>query len=398
MEKLNTPKSKKSGNKKILIIGAILYIVSSFASFVLFSSMGGAGGSSSVPKVVKTSSGKLMFDDSLPKTESCPLNGAMYSKQQKNWWEDHGPLGVMIENHTESRPQSGISFGDVVYEAMAEGGITRFLVVYYCQDAEVVGPVRSARTYFIDFLSEYGPFPLYAHVGGANTPGPANALGQIEDYGWGGYNDLNQFSIGFPVFLRDYDRLGRTVATEHTMYSSTTKLWDYAKKNRDLSNVDSEGAKWNEDFISYKFKDDAAAQARPASQAIGYNFWDGYADYHVDWAYNKTSNTYMRSNGGEPHVDLVTKKQLSAKNVVILYMKESRANDGYEGNLHMLYGTKGTGNATIFMDGKEINGTWSKRSRTDHLYIKDNRGQDIEFNRGQIWFSVVSPTTDVTVN
>ncbi len=78
-------------------------------------------------------------------------------------------------------------------------------------------------------------------------------------------------------------------------------------------------------------------------------------------------------------------------------MKESRANDGYEGNLHMLYGTKGTGNAKIFMDGQEIDGTWSKKNRTAHLFIKDKRGKDIEFTRGKIWFEVVSPTTDIVV-
>jgi len=364
----------------------------------LFSNIGGGiGQNEDVPQPVKTASGKLLFDPELPKTESCPINGAMYSKQQKAWWEKHGPLGVMIENHVEARPQSGLSFADTVYEAIAEGGITRFLAVYYCQDAEFVGPVRSARTYFLDFMSEYGPFPLYAHVGGANTPGPANALGQIEDYGWGNYNDLNQFSIGFPVFVRDYDRLGRTVATEHTVYSSTTKLWDYAKAKRKLTQVDTEGTKWNEDFISYEFKDDAASGARPASQMITYNFWEGYNDFQVDWTYDPTTNSYLRSNGGKPHTDLVTKKQIASKNVVVLLMNESRANDGYEGNLHMIYGTKGTGDALIFQDGKKIEGTWSKKSRTDRLLIKDARGKDVEFNKGQIWFSVVAPDTEILV-
>lgn len=393
---------KKDTNKmnlKIIIVGVVVYIVASIVSFMAFSHFGGGFASITTPVVAptKTSSGKLVFDDSLPKTEACPINGVMYSKQQRAWWETHEPLGVMIENHTDARPQSGISYADVVYEAIAEGGITRFLNIFYCQDADVVGPVRSARTYFVDFLSEYGSFPLYAHVGGANSDGQADALGQIESYGWDGVNDLNQFSIGFPVFLRDYDRLGRTVATEHTMYSSTTKLWDYAKSNRKITNENSKGISWTEGFTPYTFKDDAALPARPASQTVSFDFWDGYGDYSVSWAYDKTGNKYLRSNGGKPHVDLDTKQQLSAKNVVILFMKESRANDGYEGNLHMLYGTKGTGNATIFMDGNKIDGTWSKKSRTAHLYLKDKRGQDIPLDRGKIWFEVVSPTTTISV-
>lgn len=390
-------KNKNTMNRKLLITAVIVYIASALGSFILFNQSGLGGSIAPVAAPKKTADGKLLFDPNLPKTEPCPLNGALYSKQQKAWWEKHGPLGVMIENHLEARPQSGLTSADIVYEVIAEGGITRFLAVYYCNDAEFVGPVRSARTYFIDFLSEFGSFPLYAHVGGANTPGPANALGQIEDYGWGGYNDLNQFSIGFPVYLRDYDRLGRTVATEHTVYSSTTKLWDYAEEKRKLTNEDEEGTKWNDNFTAYAFKDDVTANARPASQTISYEFWDGHADYAVTWTYDKASNTYKRTNGGKPHTDLNNKQQIASKNIVILFMRESRANDGYEGNLHMLYGTKGTGNAKIFIDGEEIDGTWSKRSRTEHLFIKDNRGQDIKLNRGQIWFSVVSPTTDITV-
>lgn len=399
MREEEVKQKRSNANARLVITGVIVYVASALVSFILFSRFGTnfSSVSSPVPQPVKTSSGKLVFDQALPKTEECPINGVKYSKQQRAWWEKHEPLGVMIENHEEARPQSGMTFADITYEAIAEGGITRFLNIFYCQDAEVVGPVRSARTYFVDFVSEYGSFPLYAHVGGANSDGPADALGQIESYGWAGVNDLNQFSIGFPVFLRDYDRLGRTVATEHTMYSSTTKLWDYASKNRKITDVNSEGEKWTKNFTPYTFKDEASASTRPASQSISFDFWDGYDAYGVGWAYDKSTNSYLRSNGGKPHTDLVTKQQLATKNIVILFMKESRANDGYEGNLHMLYGTKGTGTAKIFMDGTEVDGTWSKKNRTAHLYIKDKRGKDIEFNRGRIWFEVVSPTTDIAV-
>src|SRR3989338_101365 len=175
-----------------------------------------------------------------PKNQTCPLNGLAYTTTEKNLWEKRRPLTVMIENHQEARPQSGITSADIVYEAVAEGGITRFLAIYHCQNFAQVGPVRSARTYFLDWISEYVDSPLYVHVGGANTPGPANALGQIEDYGWGAYNDMNQFSIGFPTFWRDYNRLGRPVATEHTMYSTTDKLWKAAKE-RGLSAKSKDG-------------------------------------------------------------------------------------------------------------------------------------------------------------
>lgn len=341
------------GNNKLLIIiaGIGIYLLSTGISYSLFAKSSTTTAVTPVDTKKTNAYGALEFDNSGPKTEECPLNGAMYSKQQRDWWEKHRPLGVMIENSVDARPQSGLSFADVVYEALAEGGITRFMGVFYCQDAGIVGPVRSARTYFLDEISEYGAYPLYAHVGGANTPGPADALGQIVDYGWNTYNDLNQFSIGFPTYKRDEGRLGHPVATEHTMYSTTNGLWAVAAQ-RGLTDKDKDGDAWDEDFVKWSFKDDAAVANRPASQKISMNFWSGNPDYDVTWTYDKTTNTYARTNGGKPHIDNNTKKQLSPKNIVILYMKESRANDGYEGNLHELFGTKGTGQAVVFQEEK----------------------------------------------
>jgi len=388
-------------NKKVtVLLGIAIYLISTGVSYSFFTSgvlPVGPSSDSSKPKIINTGNDyeALEFDQNKPKTEECPLNGVKYSKDQKKWWEKHRPLGVMIENHSEARPQSGIYFADVVYEVVAEGGITRTLSVFYCQDAGIVGPVRSARTYFLDFISEYGDHPLYAHVGGANTPGPANALGQISEYGWAQYNDLNQFSIGFPTFRRDETRLGHEVATEHTMYSTTSRLWDEAK-DRGLTEKDKKGKKWDDNFVSYSFKDDEPETKRPEAQSVQVDFWDGPA-YSVEWKYDKATNAYLRNNGGEPHMDRNTKKQLSAKNIIVLFMRESRANDGYEGNLHMLYGTKGSGKAAIFMDGKQIKGTWKKKDREARMIIYDNTGDEIKFNRGQIWFEVQPPDGVVTV-
>lgn len=383
----------------LIITAIVVYIASTGLSYFLFSKQSSASSLTDSGKSGNAMAGKTNNDyDALTftgeKTEPCPLTGELFPKDQKAWWEKHRPLGVMIENSTDARPQSGISFADVTYEAVAEGGITRTLNVYYCQDAGIVGPVRSARTYFLDFISEYTEYPLYAHVGGANTPGPANALGQIGDYGWNGYNDLSQFSIGFPTFRRDESRLGRQVATEHTMYSVTNKLWDVGKE-RGLTEVDKEGAKWDENFVPYTFKDDAPAGSRPSSQTVTIE-WNDPA-YTAEWSYDKVKNIYLRDNGGEPHLDRNTKQQLSAHNLVVLFMKESRANDGYEGNQHMLYGTKGTGKASIFIDGKEIKGTWKKADRESRTIISDESGKEVKFNRGKIWFTVQATTNEITV-
>ncbi len=379
-----------SRNKIIIILlGLGLYFLSTGASYFYFAKASQGPLSSPLPPPTAGTNGSVMFDTSLPKTQACPLNGVLYSKQQEAWWQKHRPLGVMIENHVDARPQSGLSGADVVYEAVAEGGITRFLSVFYCQDAGQVGPVRSARTYFIDFVSEYGSSPLYAHVGGANQPGPADALGQLGDYGWAGYNDLNQFSIGFPTFWRDYDRLPN-VATEHTMYSSVDKLWDYAATTRKLTNVDENGKAWDTNFVQYQFSDDAPASARPTSQTMHLEFWQSAgSDYFVDWAYDPKTNLYKRSVGGKPHIDKDTGKQLAAKDVVVLEMVEANANDGYVANDHLLYRDKGTGKAVVFKDGKRIDATWSKASRTARTIIRDLSGNEIKFNRGLMWFEIL---------
>jgi len=383
-------------NKIVVIVSVVIvYLLSTGVSYLFFAkTSSGNTLTSPLPAPTTSANGNLVFSDNLPKTEACPINGVLYSKQQEQWWQKHRPLGVMIENSIDARPQSGLSGADTIYEAVAEGGITRFLAIFYCQDAGQVGPVRSARTYFVDFVSEYADYPLYAHVGGANQPGPADALGQIDTYGWTDYNNLDQFSIGFPTFWRDYNRLPN-VATEHTMYSSIDKLLDYAKTNRKLTNVDENGKSWDTNFVPYTFTNDALLSQRPASQSIHLEFWESAGSgYFVDWTYNPKTNLYARVNGGNPHMDKDTGKQLTAKNVVVLEMVEDDANDGYVANDHLLFEDLGTGKAIVFKDGKEIKGTWEKDKRTSRTIVSDISGNEIKFDRGLIWFEIL-PTDGV---
>jgi hypothetical protein len=370
----------------------IIYLIFAGASYLFFSNNSVTEVKTSAPAV--GTSGDLTFDNTLPKTEACPMNGTLYSKQQRDWWEKHRPIGIMVENHAEARPQSGLSSADVIYEAVAEGGITRFLSIFYCKSAEEVGPIRSARTYFLDFISEYGSSPLYAHVGGANQDGPADALSQIEDYGWADVNDMNQFSIGYPTFWRDYDRLGHVAATEHTMYSTTEKLLQFAATNRKLKVEDKNGIPWTKGFVQYDFKEDVPTSQRPTSQIVHLEFWTTDPAYAVDWIYDPVTNIYKRNNGAVAHIDRNTGKQLTTKNIVILKMIESHANDGYENNQHLLYKTKGSGKATIFMDGKQITGTWRKDSRTARTLLFDGTGSPVKLDRGTIWFEIL-PTDGI---
>lgn len=378
-------------NKKIAyVIVFVLFILSTVTTYSFFSTESSQFFLSPIsyqpPKSGNGANETAAVNE--PKTEECPLNGKMLSKSQKNVWEKQRPLGVMIENHKEARPQSGLSSADIVYEVVAEGGITRFLAIFYCQDASYVGPVRSARIYFLKLLEGYGEYPLYAHVGGANTPGPADALGYINTLEWSSYNDLNQFSVPFPYFWRDYERLPSR-ATEHTVYSSTKKLWQYARDKRDLSNIDQKGVQWDKNFSNWKFEDDAKIDDRGTVIKIDFGFWDNLAsDFSVVWNYNKSTNSYKRVNGGEPHIDKNTGKQLEAKNVVVVFAKESPANDGYEGG-HLLYKVVGSGDMLFFKNGQVVKGTWGRDTEEDQIKFFDSSDKEISIVRGQVFIEIL---------
>lgn len=389
--------------KKILtiLLGLGIYLLSTGISYATFNYIGQSGSIFTSPlpdgkgdDQKGSSSRKALIDVSGAKSATCPLNGASYTKAEQNIWETRRPLAVMIENHLESRPQSGLSDSDIIYEAVAEGGITRFMAIFYCKASaydSILGPVRSARTYFLDWASEYN-FPLYVHVGGANAPGPANALGQINTYGWGGSNDMNQFSIGYPTFWRDYERLGRTVATEHTMYSTTEKLWAIGEK-REYTSIDPDGEEWLDDYDSWSFVKKEADEKGTVS-TISYNFWED-ENYLVSWQYDQETNQYKRSNSGKTHMDMNLDEQLTTKNLILQFVTERKANDGYPGNVHLLLGTTGKGKAFIVKDGELIEGTWGKSSRLKKTTFYDGSGKEVKFNPGRIWISVLPVGTKV---
>lgn len=339
----------------------------------------------------------------LPKTEECPLNGAMYTKAEKEIWETRRPIAAIVENNADSRPPSGLSKADVVYEVVSEGGITRFLPVFYCGAAaeEVkIAPVRSARIYFIDYASEYGDRPIFMHVGGANdfsgsgdTTREVRALEYLESIGWReprGNDFDTTYDSGFPVFWRNYERLGRPVATEHTMMASLDAAYEEAAK-RGFAFKDAKGVAWDKKFVSWRFED-GRTPSEPSVTEISFAFWSNKPDYNVEWKYDTGNNQYLRFNAGKEHVDLENKTQLSAKNLVILFAKEKGPVDR---NLHMFYTTVGTGKALIFQNGGVIEGTWQKEARTSRTKFFDKSGKEVSFVRGAIWIEVVPVGNEV---
>ncbi len=348
----------------ILIISIGLFLIISFGIGLYFLL--------SEDPVVKTNIEITKKKQEAPKAElfESPINGIL---TEKTIAEKH-PLAVVIENHPDARPQSGLAQSDIVYEAIAEGGITRFLSIFGTNEAEKAGPVRSARTFFVDWAHGYNAY--LAHVGGN-----MDALDKIKAEKT---LDLDQFA--YPSSYRREYAAG--LATEHTMYTSTIKLREQASKN---------GYSTANNFNLWKFKDDPKDEEKnllAENQKINVDF--SSPQYLVSFAYDKATNSYKRSLAGKPHNDKLTKAQINPKNIIVMTVKRkpvvTRINEaGY------LMTTIGSGKAQIFLDGKSILGTWKKQSEADRESFYDEKGQEIVFNRGQFWICVIPPESTVTV-
>jgi len=310
------------------------------------------------------------------------------------------PVAIIVENYAGIRPQSGLADANIVYEALAEGGITRFLAVFYCGAAAGslepynIGPVRSARTYFLDWASEYGDYPLYNHVGGAGQCNDstvyedAKALCQISEYGWkdkGSWGDMDQFALPYTACRREPERTGQTRATEHTLYCNNFNLWEIAAQRGLTNKTQKTGNSWDENFRSWPFKEEANLNDR-GEISPKFSFWNSQSAYDVSWQYNKEKNIYERLNGGQPHKDFLSDQQLTAKVVVVQFAREQGSVDEHK---HLIYQTTGSGQAIVFQDGQVIKGTWKKESRLARTRFFDGSGREIRFNRGQIWIEVL---------
>lgn len=403
-------------NPKILKISTYLglFLLISGASYFIFGNILPVTtkittSSTVTPTSVNQKTGFIQFSG--PKTVACPINGELHTAEEQAIWSTRRPLEVMIESHVDARPQSGLQNADIVYETVAEGGITRFMGVFYCNalagsaNKYDVGPVRSARTYFLDLASEYADYPLYAHVGGANCSGGdaasanatncstdkrAQALEQISKYGWtnqGTWGDLNQFSLSYQACRREPERTGTEKATEHTMYCSTTELWKVAA-SRGLTNLTvtkNNNVSWDKNYRPWTFKQAESPSSTPTI-SISFDFWPGYKDYSVTWTYDATANRYLRTNGGQKQIDFNTGEQLYTKNLVIQYAKETRSIDEHG---HLLYGLIGTGSGMLYQNGNKQDITWSKINRVSRTIFKTKDGKEVNFIPGIVWVEIL---------
>jgi len=280
---------------------------------------------------------------------------------------DKRVLAVVIENSPEARPQSGYNDADIVYETLAEGGITRTLALFQSKSSKEIGPVRSARDYFIEWLSEFNG--IFAHVGGS-TP----ALAIISS---AKIPDLNQFYNG-SYYWRSNNRYA-----PHNVYTTTEKLYAAATAN----SLSTTGAP-----KPLSFKKETDEKDRPASQVVTVNFSGPL--FQVVYRYDPKTNTYARSNAGVAFKDANTGVQIAPKNVIVEYTSVVPYinEDGAQG-VHI--GTT-SGRGVFFQDGIATEITWSKSSRSARTIYKDVSGKEMQFNRGQTWIEVAPADMPVT--
>lgn len=299
-----------------------------------------------------------------------PLTGILYTKEDATPWVDNRPLAVMINNHVDARPQSGLIDTDLVYEMVAEGGITRYLAFFLTNTPTKIGPVRSTREYYLVLVKELGDAMLM-HIG--YSP---QALIDIETW------PVRSLSRGGATFWRD---LSRNVAIEHTAYVNGV---DLRKKGDELG--------WSgfHSFDVWKFKDDASKyNSLTAANNISVDFWYK-GDYSVNWKYDPSTNSYLRflgydeKNNPIPHIDNETKKQITAKNVIVQFATEISIPGDEKHRLD--YQLIGSGTGYVFEDGRVISITWSKAERDARTKFYDLNGGEVEFNRGNFWIEIVA--------
>lgn len=278
------------------------------------------------------------------------------------------PLAIMIENSPAARPQSGLDKADVVYEMLTEGAITRFMGIYYGSDAKEVGPVRSARSYFIERALEYDA--IYAHAGGSPEA-------KVDLKRWK-VADLDEFANA-KAYYRSKQR-----KAPHNLYTNTLQLWPYALEDKGFSK--------EVDIPRIEFlRPEETLEGGQEAEELTINYPSGFSV--VDWKYRSSEGEYLRFQGKKAQVEKGSGKQLSARNIILQYVNTKVVDD--EGRLEMQM--IGSGKGMLFTEGKAYELEWSKKSLRSATEFTFTNGDQIKLNPGQTWIQVVTKKTKVDI-
>ncbi len=303
--------------------------------------------------------------DVVPPVATCayrhPLTGACLERDPYD-----GALppvyAVMVENSRDAWPQAGLLESFLVFEVPTEANIPRLLAFYHGIDASVdrIGPVRSARPYFIDLATPFQS--LYAHVGG--SPAAVADLKTTTDV-----LNLDEMANQYQ-FWRDSSR-----AMPHNVYTATDLL------AQGLTKRYPEKTEWS--YPTYTFKDDA-----PSGLAQDVIVEFGAPSYQVTWRYEAERNQYLRWHNSSEHTT-EDGHTIAANNVVVMSAEIAVLDN--VGRLDIE--TVGEGEARVMQDGRIIQSTWKRASVDELVRFYDESGAEIALNGGATWIEIV-PTLD----
>jgi len=279
---------------------------------------------------------------------------------------------IMLENSPDARPQSGLKEAGVVYEAIAEGGITRFLALYQESKPELIGPVRSLRPYYVDWAAPYDA--SIAHIGGSYK-----ALQEVRN---GNYRDIDQF-FNADTYWRSTDRYA-----PHNVYTNFKNL-DELNNKKGYKTSTFNG--FPREKVTKNPETNIKKDQKIYPTATNIDITISSATYNVNYTYDAENNNYKRSQGGEPHTDREKGQITPDVAIAIKIPTELGFEDGYREQMQ----TTGSGEAYIFQNGVAIQGTWKKVGTKDQIQFLDKEGKVIKLVRGQTWITAIP--TDQTV-
>jgi Protein of unknown function (DUF3048) N-terminal domain/Protein of unknown function (DUF3048) C-terminal domain len=305
-----------------------------------------------------------------PSLVPAPLTGRLVSPAAAQ----RHPIAVMIDDLSPARPQSGFSAASIVWQAPAEGGIPRYMMVFQENIPTDVGPVRSSRYYYIAWAAELRA--LYAHAGGSpqalatlRAKGQGQLVYNADEFRWGG--SFRRVTTRFPP---------------HNLYTTGKQL-------RAL--VAATGASDGRIRWPWRFAPDAPLGQRP----IGGRIQVSYLANTIRYDYDRLSNTYRRSvTGDKKQIDAATKARVAPKNVIVMQMHFGPLNDGEFSKKHRLEAVViGSGAAWISTNGITIKGTWKKTSLTSATRFFDSHGRPVTLTIGQTFVQVMKTTDPISL-
>ncbi len=348
-----TTTQKKGGIKLLIIILVVLIIVAGILLALKLLNKG----------QVEPTSNEQLPEISEPQVQIVDVN----SKTR--------PYAVMINNNHAAWPQCGLQDAYLVYEIIAEGGITRMMALYKDVYPTKIGSVRSARHYFIDYAEENDA--IYIHWGG--SPQAYSRLNQ-------GIDDLDGIALENVVFFRD-KTLNRDY--EHTGFVDLEKVKDYAESkgytrdtNKDL-------------LLNYSAEEIDLSTNETAKVADSLTL--KYSYYHTtSYEYDAEKKVYKRAMSGKANVDLETGEQYTAKNIIVYKVQNYTLNDG-ENKGRQDLNNIGSGSGYYISNGYAVPITWEKTSHSGQTIYKYENGEEITVNDGNTFIQICPTDTDIEI-